>query len=141
MQTSMYDHVSSLLQCNTHDGMVPPVCFIASLKVALRLGNYQLIKLLLRFGANVNYYCRVNTTHFPSALQYALKDEVNCCHGRRQLSLLKDNIVDCVCFRWSSGCCVTTATMCTDASIVPMATAPTFPKATRAGATRSLKTP
>lgn len=46
-------------------------------KVALRLGNYELINLLLRFGANVNYYCRVNTTHFPSALQYALKDEVN----------------------------------------------------------------
>lgn len=49
----------------------------ASLKVALRLGNYELINLLLRFGANVNYYCRINTTHFPSALQYALKDEVN----------------------------------------------------------------
>lgn len=40
------------------------------------MGNYDLINLLLRYGANVNYYCRVNTTHFPSALQYALKDEV-----------------------------------------------------------------
>ncbi|XP_076600251.1 dynein axonemal heavy chain 12 [Chaetodon auriga] len=49
---------------------------IKCLQVALRLGNYELINLLLRFGANVNYYCRVNTTHFPSALQYALKDEV-----------------------------------------------------------------
>lgn len=46
------------------------------LQVALRLGNYELINLLLRFGANVNYYCKVNTTHFPSALQYALEDEV-----------------------------------------------------------------
>ncbi|XP_041816424.1 dynein heavy chain 12, axonemal-like [Chelmon rostratus] len=49
---------------------------VKCLQVALRLGNYELINLLLRFGANVNYYCRVNTTHFPSALQYALKDEV-----------------------------------------------------------------
>uniref|UniRef100_A0A673AFA6 Ankyrin repeat and SOCS box containing 14a n=1 Tax=Sphaeramia orbicularis TaxID=375764 RepID=A0A673AFA6_9TELE len=49
---------------------------IKCLQVALRLGNYELMDLLLRFGANVNYYCRVNTTHFPSALQYALKDEV-----------------------------------------------------------------
>lgn len=44
--------------------------------MALRLGNYELIHLLLRFGANVNYFCKVNTTYFPSALQYALKDEV-----------------------------------------------------------------
>uniref|UniRef100_A0A665VMH7 Ankyrin repeat and SOCS box containing 14a n=1 Tax=Echeneis naucrates TaxID=173247 RepID=A0A665VMH7_ECHNA len=49
---------------------------VKCLQVALRLGNYELIQLLLRFGANVNYYSRVNTTHFPSALQYALKDEV-----------------------------------------------------------------
>ncbi|XP_047188397.1 dynein axonemal heavy chain 12-like isoform X2 [Scophthalmus maximus] len=49
---------------------------IKCLQVALRSGNYELIDLLLRFGANVNYYCRVNTTHFPSALQYALKDEL-----------------------------------------------------------------
>ncbi|XP_028431960.1 ankyrin repeat and SOCS box protein 14 isoform X3 [Perca flavescens] len=46
------------------------------IKIALRLGNYELIDLLLRFGANVNYYCKINTTHFPSALQYALKDQV-----------------------------------------------------------------
>lgn len=46
------------------------------LQVALRQGNYELINILLKFGANVNYYSRVNTTHFPSALQYALKDEV-----------------------------------------------------------------
>ncbi|XP_068196568.1 dynein axonemal heavy chain 12 isoform X2 [Antennarius striatus] len=46
------------------------------LQVALRQGNYELINTLLKSGANVNYYSRVNTTHFPSALQYALKDEV-----------------------------------------------------------------
>uniref|UniRef100_A0A3B3ZGF1 SOCS box domain-containing protein n=1 Tax=Periophthalmus magnuspinnatus TaxID=409849 RepID=A0A3B3ZGF1_9GOBI len=49
---------------------------IKCLQVALRLGNYELIHLLLRFGANVNYFCKVNTTHFPSALQYTIKDEV-----------------------------------------------------------------
>ena len=34
------------------------------------------MNLLLRFGANVNYFSRINTTHFPSALQYALKDDI-----------------------------------------------------------------
>lgn len=49
---------------------------INCLQVALRQGNYEVINTLLKSGANVNYYSRVNTTHFPSALQYALKDEV-----------------------------------------------------------------
>ncbi|CAK6960863.1 dynein axonemal heavy chain 12-like [Scomber scombrus] len=49
---------------------------VKCLQVALRLGNYELMDLLLRFGANVNYFSRINTTHFPSALQYAFKDEV-----------------------------------------------------------------
>ncbi|XP_017568190.1 dynein heavy chain 12, axonemal isoform X2 [Pygocentrus nattereri] len=49
---------------------------VSCLQVALHLGNYELINTLLRYGANVNYYARVNTTHFPSALQHALKDEV-----------------------------------------------------------------
>ncbi|XP_067383332.1 dynein axonemal heavy chain 12 [Channa argus] len=49
---------------------------INCLQVALRQGNYELINTLLKFGANVNYYSRINTTHFPSALHYALKDEV-----------------------------------------------------------------
>uniref|UniRef100_H3DJE7 Ankyrin repeat and SOCS box containing 14 n=2 Tax=Tetraodon nigroviridis TaxID=99883 RepID=H3DJE7_TETNG len=61
-----------LLEAGAMTNQDPVKC----LQVALRLGNYELINLLLRFGANVNYYCRVNTTHFPSALQYALKDEV-----------------------------------------------------------------
>ncbi|XP_058844901.1 dynein axonemal heavy chain 12-like isoform X2 [Acipenser ruthenus] len=57
-------------------GALPNQDPVNSLQVALRLGNHPLISLLLRHGANVNYYCRVNTTHYPSALQYALKDEV-----------------------------------------------------------------
>ncbi|XP_061583000.1 dynein axonemal heavy chain 12-like isoform X2 [Cololabis saira] len=57
-------------------GAMPNQDPIKCLQVALRLGNYELINLLLRHGANVNYYSRINTTHFPSALQYALKDEV-----------------------------------------------------------------
>ncbi|XP_070759032.1 dynein axonemal heavy chain 12 isoform X1 [Enoplosus armatus] len=64
--------VELLLEAGAMANQDPVKC----LQVALRLGNYELINLLLRFGANVNYYCRVNTTHFPSALQYALKDEV-----------------------------------------------------------------
>ncbi|XP_024119411.1 dynein heavy chain 12, axonemal isoform X1 [Oryzias melastigma] len=57
-------------------GAMPNQDPIKCLQVALRLGNYDLIKMLLSYGANVNYFCRVNTTHFPSALQYAFKDEV-----------------------------------------------------------------
>lgn len=57
-------------------GAMPNQDPVKTLQVALRLNNYQLIDILLRYGANVNYFCRVNTTHFPSALQYALKDEV-----------------------------------------------------------------
>ncbi|XP_067908369.1 dynein axonemal heavy chain 12 [Heterodontus francisci] len=57
-------------------GALPNQDPINCLQLALRLGNYELMNLLLRHGANVNYYCRVNTTHFPSALQYALNDEV-----------------------------------------------------------------
>ncbi|XP_062924120.1 dynein axonemal heavy chain 12-like isoform X1 [Mobula hypostoma] len=57
-------------------GALPNQDPINCLHIAVRFGNYELINLLLRHGANVNYYCRVNTTHFPSALQYALNDEV-----------------------------------------------------------------
>ncbi|XP_056130606.1 dynein axonemal heavy chain 12 [Lampris incognitus] len=57
-------------------GAMPNQDPVKCLQVALRLGNYELINLLLRYGANVNYFSRINTTHFPSALQYALQDEV-----------------------------------------------------------------
>ncbi|CAL8337483.1 unnamed protein product [Lota lota] len=49
---------------------------VSCLQMALRLGNFELIHLLLQSGANVNYYSTVNTTHYPSALQYALQDPV-----------------------------------------------------------------
>ncbi|XP_012773896.3 dynein axonemal heavy chain 12 isoform X1 [Maylandia zebra] len=61
-----------LLEAGAMTNQDPVKC----LQVALRMGNYELMDLLLRFGANVNYYARINTTHFPSALQYAFKDEV-----------------------------------------------------------------
>ncbi|KAM4741288.1 ankyrin repeat and SOCS box protein 14 [Anableps anableps] len=64
--------VKLLLEAGAMPNQDPVKC----LQVALRLGNYDLINLLLRYGANVNYYSKINTTHFPSALQYALKDEV-----------------------------------------------------------------
>ncbi|XP_015250904.1 PREDICTED: dynein heavy chain 12, axonemal-like [Cyprinodon variegatus] len=57
-------------------GAMPNQDPVKCLQVALRLGNYDLINLLLRYGANVNYYSRINATHFPSALQSAFKDEV-----------------------------------------------------------------
>ncbi|XP_053325489.1 ankyrin repeat and SOCS box protein 14 [Spea bombifrons] len=57
-------------------GALPNRDPVNCLQVALRMGNYELVDLLLRHGANVNYVCRVNPLHFPSALQYALKDEV-----------------------------------------------------------------
>ncbi|KAG9335129.1 hypothetical protein JZ751_005601 [Albula glossodonta] len=57
-------------------GAMPNQDPVTCLQVALRMGNYELIHTLLRYGANVNYFSRVNPTHFPSALQYALKDEV-----------------------------------------------------------------
>ncbi|KAL0978823.1 hypothetical protein UPYG_G00176190 [Umbra pygmaea] len=56
-------------------GAMPNQDPVKCLQVALRSGNLEMIDILLRFGANVNYFSRINTTHFPSALQYALKDE------------------------------------------------------------------
>ncbi|KAG8523857.1 Ankyrin repeat and SOCS box protein 14 [Galemys pyrenaicus] len=57
-------------------GALPNQDPVNCLQIALRMGNYELISMLLRHGANVNYFCRVNPLHFPSALQYSLKDEV-----------------------------------------------------------------
>ncbi|KAM6979743.1 LOW QUALITY PROTEIN: dynein axonemal heavy chain 12 [Aplochiton taeniatus] len=63
--------VTLLLEAGAMPNQDPVQC----LQVALRLGNYELMHLLLRFGANVNYYSRINTSHFPSALQYAMRDQ------------------------------------------------------------------
>ncbi|XP_063072176.1 dynein axonemal heavy chain 12 isoform X2 [Engraulis encrasicolus] len=57
-------------------GALPNQDPIKCLQVALRSGNYELINVLLRHGANVNYFSTVNPAHFPSALQHALKDDV-----------------------------------------------------------------
>ncbi|XP_051857172.1 ankyrin repeat and SOCS box protein 15 isoform X3 [Antechinus flavipes] len=47
------------------------------LLVAVRAGNHEIVRLLLSHGANVNcYFMHVNDTRFPSAIQYALNDEV-----------------------------------------------------------------
>lgn len=67
-----------ICRCSAGKGRFSAVC----VQVALRMGSYELMSLLLRHGANVNYYSRINTTHFPSALQYAMTDEV-----RRRLRL------------------------------------------------------
>ncbi|XP_054072019.1 ankyrin repeat and SOCS box protein 14 isoform X4 [Rissa tridactyla] len=79
-KSALYFAVSNGDICSTQllldAGALPNQDPINCLQIALRMGNYELINLLLRHGANVNYFCRVNTTHFPSALQYALKDEV-----------------------------------------------------------------
>ncbi|XP_078518505.1 ankyrin repeat and SOCS box protein 14 [Lissotriton helveticus] len=64
--------VKLLLEAGAFPNQDPINC----LQVALRMGNHELVNMLLRHGANVNYFCRVNTLHFPSALQYTLKDEV-----------------------------------------------------------------
>ncbi|XP_078534281.1 dynein axonemal heavy chain 12-like [Lissotriton helveticus] len=81
-------------------GALPNQDPVNCLQVALRMDNYELVNMLLLHGANVNYFCRVNTLHFPSALQYTLKDEVmlrmllnygydvklcfDCCYGNKE---------------------------------------------------------
>ncbi|XP_075690040.1 ankyrin repeat and SOCS box protein 14 isoform X2 [Rhinoderma darwinii] len=85
-------------------GALPNQDPVNCLQLALRMANYELVDLLLRHGSNVNYVCRVNPLHFPSALQYALKDEVmlrlllnygydvykcfECPHGKNVHSIL-----------------------------------------------------
>lgn len=64
--------VKLLLEAGAMPNQDPVKC----LQVALRMGNHDLINMLLRYGANVNYFSRVNPTHYPSALEHGLKDEV-----------------------------------------------------------------
>ncbi|XP_069759473.1 ankyrin repeat and SOCS box protein 15 isoform X2 [Narcine bancroftii] len=50
---------------------------LSCLLVAVRAGNHELVRLLLRHGANVNsYFSMINDTDFPTAIQYAVKDEM-----------------------------------------------------------------
>lgn len=58
-------------------GAKPDLDPLSCLLVAVRAGRYEIVKLLLANGANVNYYfTAVNDTLFPTALQYCLRDEM-----------------------------------------------------------------
>ncbi|XP_061496145.1 ankyrin repeat and SOCS box protein 15 isoform X2 [Rhineura floridana] len=62
-----------MLQAGADPNKDPLNCLL----VAVRAGNHEIVRLLLSYGANVNcYFNLVNDTHFPSAIQYALNDEV-----------------------------------------------------------------
>ncbi|XP_048405158.1 ankyrin repeat and SOCS box protein 15-like isoform X1 [Stegostoma tigrinum] len=58
-------------------GALPNRDPLSSLLVAVRAGNHELVNLLLHHGANVNsYFLLINDTHFPTAIQYAVNDEM-----------------------------------------------------------------
>ncbi|XP_074757678.1 ankyrin repeat and SOCS box protein 15 isoform X3 [Athene noctua] len=80
-KTALYFAVSNndilcteiLLKAGSNPNKDPLNCLL----VAVRAGNHEVVRLLLSYGANVNcYFMLVNDTHFPSAIQYALNDEV-----------------------------------------------------------------
>ncbi|KAG8142839.1 hypothetical protein E2320_006028 [Naja naja] len=80
-KTALYFAVSNndilstetLLQAGADPNKDPLNCLL----VAVRANNHEIVRLLLSYGANVNcYFNLVNDTHFPSAIQYALNDEV-----------------------------------------------------------------
>ncbi|XP_078076277.1 ankyrin repeat and SOCS box protein 15 isoform X1 [Mustelus asterias] len=58
-------------------GAIPNRDPLSCLLVAVRAGNHELVRLLLHHGANVNsYFLLVNDTYFPTAIQYAINDEM-----------------------------------------------------------------
>ncbi|OWK06352.1 ASB15, partial [Cervus elaphus hippelaphus] len=62
-----------LLAAGADPNLDPLNCLL----VAVRANNHEIVRLLLAHGANVNcYFMHVNDTRFPSAIQYALNDEV-----------------------------------------------------------------
>ncbi|XP_019364821.1 PREDICTED: ankyrin repeat and SOCS box protein 15 [Gavialis gangeticus] len=80
-KTALYFAVSNndvlctemLLQAGADPNKDPLNCLL----VAVRAGNHEIVRLLLSHRANVNcYFMLINDTHFPSAIQYALNDEV-----------------------------------------------------------------
>ncbi|XP_058511057.1 ankyrin repeat and SOCS box protein 15 isoform X1 [Ochotona princeps] len=80
-KTALYFAVSNndihctevLLTAGADPNLDPLNCLL----VAVRANNHEIVRMLLSYGADVNcYFMRVNDTHFPSAIQYALNDEV-----------------------------------------------------------------
>nr|XP_023423044.1 ankyrin repeat and SOCS box protein 15 [Cavia porcellus] len=80
-KTALYFAVSNndihctevLLAAGADPNLDPLNCLL----VAVRANNHEIVRLLLSHGANVNcYFMHVNDTRFPSAIQYALNDEV-----------------------------------------------------------------
>ncbi|XP_028426138.1 ankyrin repeat and SOCS box protein 15b isoform X1 [Perca flavescens] len=101
-KTALYFAVSNgdvtcaemLLAAGANPDLDPLRCIL----VAIRAERYELVQLLLSYGAEVNCYFRaINNTLFPTALQYSLRDPVmlqlllnsgyqayrcfHCCHG------------------------------------------------------------
>uniref|UniRef100_A0A8C9YFG8 Ankyrin repeat and SOCS box containing 15b n=1 Tax=Sander lucioperca TaxID=283035 RepID=A0A8C9YFG8_SANLU len=104
-KTALYFAVSNgdvtcaemLLAAGANPDLDPLRCIL----VAIRAERYELVQLLLSYGAEVNCYFRViNNTLFPTALQYSLRDPVmlqlllnsgyqayrcfHCCHGNSE---------------------------------------------------------
>ncbi|XP_067347339.1 ankyrin repeat and SOCS box protein 15b isoform X2 [Channa argus] len=104
-KTALYFAVSNgdvtcaevLLAAGARTDLDPLRCVL----VAIRAERYELVQLLLSYGAEVNCYFRVIcNTVFPTALQYCLKDNVmvrlllnsgyqaykcfQCCHGNSE---------------------------------------------------------
>lgn len=80
-KTALYFAVSNndihctevLLAAGADPNLDPLNCLL----VAVRANSHEIVRLLLSYGANVNcYFMHVNDTRFPSAIQYALNDEV-----------------------------------------------------------------
>ncbi|KAM4711998.1 ankyrin repeat and SOCS box protein 15b [Anableps anableps] len=84
-----------LLKAGARTDLDPLRCIL----VAVRAERYELVKLLLSYGAEVNCYFRViNNTVFPTALYYSLRDHdmlrlllssgyqahKHCCHNKSE---------------------------------------------------------
>uniref|UniRef100_A0A673G0D9 Ankyrin repeat and SOCS box protein 15-like n=1 Tax=Sinocyclocheilus rhinocerous TaxID=307959 RepID=A0A673G0D9_9TELE len=86
-------------------GAKPDLDPLRCLLVAVRAGKYELVRLLLAYGADVNcVFSVVSNTLFPTALQYCIKDEM-------MLRLLLNNGYHAEsCFECYHDNCVTTYT-------------------------------
>lgn len=80
-KTALYFAVSNsditcaemLLEAGAKPDLDPLLCLL----VAVRASHYELVRLLLAHGANVNcFFTAICDTVFPTALQYCLQDEI-----------------------------------------------------------------